>query len=54
MSLVHNGVRLLTAIVLGGALAVAVTPVRAGAEDTRPTAVVSLGDSAISGEGAGV
>jgi lysophospholipase L1-like esterase len=53
MSLVHNGVRLLTAIVLGGALAVAVTPVRAGAEDTRPTAVVSLGDSAISGEGAG-
>jgi lysophospholipase L1-like esterase len=51
MSMVHNGVRLLTAIMLGGALTVAAAT--AAPADTRPTAVVSLGDSAISGEGAG-
>lgn len=52
MSSVHNGVRLLgagLAIVLGCSLAAA----RPAQADTRPTAVVSLGDSAISGEGAG-
>jgi lysophospholipase L1-like esterase len=36
---------------VGGLMVAAATP--AVAEDTRPTAVVSLGDSAISGEGAG-
>ncbi|WP_306745479.1 GDSL-type esterase/lipase family protein [Saccharothrix yanglingensis] len=40
------------ALLLAGA-ALATTPVTAGAADDRPTAVVSLGDSAMSGEGAG-
>lgn len=59
MSSVHNGVRRLLggglAAVLGGALIAAASPVATAttAVDTRPTAVVSLGDSAISGEGAG-
>ncbi|MBW4716856.1 GDSL-type esterase/lipase family protein [Saccharothrix obliqua] len=44
--------RVLGAVALVGASLVAL-PVSAGAVDTRPTAVVSLGDSAMSGEGAG-
>ncbi|RKT54318.1 GDSL-type esterase/lipase family protein [Saccharothrix australiensis] len=44
--------RVVGAVVLAAASVVAL-PVSAGAVDTRPTAVVSLGDSAMSGEGAG-
>src|SRR5687768_12985747 len=42
---------LLTAALLIGGLTVVTTP--AASADDRPTAIVSLGDSAISGEGAG-
>ena len=53
MSSVHIRNRVLAVtlgVLLGGALTVAAQPASA---DTRPTAIVSLGDSAISGEGAG-
>src|SRR3954470_8356604 len=56
MSTVHTRVKVVAAglgLLLGGALAVGATTAQAAPRVALQTAIVSLGDSAISGEGAG-
>lgn len=53
MALTRRGAGALTALVLAAGAIAAVPQIATAAQDDRPTAVVSLGDSAISGEGAG-